>query len=140
MAAPLGLLLLYVPAMVVLAKRLLPREGAWPIFVPMILLLGLIGLMLRGVYRNNRDGLTVLAWAYASRWAAVVETVYGLWTVVTGRQFGRYSHSSVPRSASVENFLLAASMWIVAFALRVSDSSRQQRTVVPPRSSQSSQS
>ena len=50
--------------------------GAWPLWIPMILLLGLLIVILVGVYWRNRAALTPAAWGYASRLGAAVERGY----------------------------------------------------------------
>ena len=117
MTVPLLIAMVSLPELLLLTARLLPDPGAWPLLIPMILLLGLVAVLFRVVYRNNRDGLTVLACAYAAGWSGAVQTVYGVWTVTTGRTFSRYFSYAVPRSASIENFILAATLWIVAGGL-----------------------
>ena len=117
MAVPLVMLLVLVPSMLMIGVRIMGNAGAWPLWIPMILLLGLLIVILVGVYRRNRAALTPAAWGYAFGWTGLVQLVFGLFILVTGRTPNKYSHVSVPRSNAVINFLLAALWWAVALAL-----------------------
>jgi hypothetical protein len=117
MTAPLTIVLLFAPTMAFVMVRTVPDPGAWPLWIPLGLGAALVGFILRGVYRNNRQGLTLRAWAAAFRSTALIQAVRGVWVLVTGRPFSKFAHASVPRSDSIYYFLLALAMWLAGIWL-----------------------
>ena len=117
MAAPLTIALLATPRLVAILFQTLPDPGAWPLWIVVALAAALIAFIFRGVYQNNRGGVTRRAWAYGFRWTALIETVGGAWVLVTGRTPTKMGSSPVPRSDSIYYFLLALGMWLIGQGL-----------------------
>lgn len=117
MAVPLVMILLFVPAMSIIAIRFLGSPGIWPLWIPMILLLALLIVLAAGVYRRNPAALTLATCAYAFGWTGLIQLAYGLFTLVTGKLPNKYDPVSVPRSSAVTSLLFAAGWWAIALAI-----------------------
>jgi hypothetical protein len=117
MAVPLIMLLLFVPAMSIIAMRIMSDAGAWPLWIVMSLLLVLLLVLSVGVFRRNRAALTSAAWAYAFGCTAVIQLFYGVFVLITGRMPNKYHPAPVARSSAATNLLFAACWSAVAYGL-----------------------
>jgi hypothetical protein len=117
MAIPLVLVLQFVPAMSIIAARIMDDAGVWPLWIAMILLLALLVVLSVGVFRRNRAALTSAAWAYAFGCTAVIQLFYGVFVLITGRMPNKYHPAPVARSSAATNLLFAAGWSAVAFGL-----------------------
>jgi hypothetical protein len=117
MAVPLIMLLLFVPAMSIIAMRIMGDAGAWPLWIVMSLLLVLLLVLSVGVFRRNRAALTSAAWAYAFGCTAVIQLFYGVFVLITGRMPNKYHPAPVARSSAATNLLFAACWSAVAYGL-----------------------
>jgi hypothetical protein len=117
MAVPLIMLLLFVPAMSIIAMRIMGDAGAWPLWIVMSLLLVLLLVLSVGVFRRNRAALTSAAWAYAFGCTAVIQLFYGVFVLITGRIPNKYHPAPVARSSAATNLLFAACWSAVAYGL-----------------------
>lgn len=117
MATSLGLIILFAPGLGITLIRSIGLTGFWPVYIPMAALAGLLGFIAMKVYRRNPASLTRAAWAYAFGWAALIEVLYGIFILATGRVPNRYAVLYVPRSQSSMNFVLAVMWSVVAFGL-----------------------
>lgn len=117
MAMPLGLIILFAPGLGITTLRSFSLTGFWPVYIPMAALAALLALIAVKVHRRTPGSLTRAAWAYAFGWAAVIEVLYGIFILATGRVPNRYAVLYVPRSQSKMNFLLAVIWSVVAFGL-----------------------
>jgi hypothetical protein len=117
MAVPLIMLLLFVPAMSIIAMRIMGDAGAWPLWIVMSLLLVLLLVLSVGVFRGNRAALTSAAWAYAFGCTAVIQLFYGVFVLITGRMPNKYHPAPVARSSAATNLLFAACWSAVAYGL-----------------------
>jgi hypothetical protein len=117
MAVPLIMLLLFVPAMSIIAMRIMGDAGAWPLWIVMSLLLVLLLVLSVGVFRRNRAALTSAAWTYAFGCTAVIQSFYGVFVLITGRIPNKYHPAPVARSSAATNLLFAACWSAVAYGL-----------------------
>jgi hypothetical protein len=117
MAVPLIMLLLFVPAVSIIAMRIMGDAGAWPLWIVMSLLLVLVLVLSVGVFRRNRAALTSAAWAYAFGCTAVIQLFYGVFVLITGRIPNKYHPAPVARSSAATNLLFAACWSAVAYGL-----------------------
>jgi len=125
MAAPLVLILLFAPSTAIIAYRIMGDAGAWPLWIPLILLLALLIVLAAGVYRRDRAALTPAACAYAFGWTALIEAAYGIVILITGRLPNKYDPIPVPRSSAITRFLFAVGWCTIAFGLSRWDAHRR---------------
>ncbi len=117
MAAPLIMLLLFVPPCAIKAMRIAGNAGVWPLWIVMILLLVLLVVLSVGVFRRNRAALTPVAWAYAFSCAAVIQWFCGMFVLITGRVPNKYDPAPVARWSAAPILLFAVCWSAVAYGL-----------------------
>ena len=113
----LGIVILWVPSLLLAATIVMRNPGTWPLSIPIIAGFGLLAVLVVGVSRTNRVMLTPAAWAYACGWTGLVHLTRGSFTLVTGRTLTKIGSRAVPRSSSVTEFVFAAILLFAAIAL-----------------------